>query len=167
MVNYNVKQKFIPFAVRSFHGNDSYDPDMYTESTEASEFDPNHQGAQPQLRVKGAYNLAPNSDVPDKTKDQIVYLENKPNGLTFVDAVKCNGLPGRTMHERAFYAKNGSLPTAENYPLAGAGHMKGKVKTNSTTFNSSSKKPNGTAGSRSETSDRLEREMKILLSVEL
>ena len=137
-----------------------YDLSDFSDLLEAEKYHPNHINAKPQLLLKDAFELSPDSDQPDATKDQMIYAENKTNGLMFVDSEKCFGVvEGSTLHERAYFVKNGSWPTAENYPIAGGSHREGVVKTNSSTYNSSSLKPDGTHQTRSITSERFKEEI--------
>jgi len=50
--------------------------------------------------------LNPNSDEPDKKKDQMIYIDQKPNGIMIVDSDKLDPkYPLFTMHEQAWMYK--------------------------------------------------------------
>ena len=134
----------------------------YSEGSQVSEYIPNHEDGKPKFRKKDAYKLSPESDQPDWKKDQIVYMENKKNGMTFVDSDKVKdpdlvrsgrfGIPPPTLHMRAFMLKKNILPKDLikaikdiGYPIAGGSVRSAQVKVEvrSATYNSDSRRQNG------------------------
>jgi hypothetical protein len=91
------------------------------------------------LLPPGMLELSPYSDIPDRRKDQMIYIEQKANGIMVVDSDKLlphfNG--SATMHELAWMFKNEwkNVPKDKNRPVAGLSCQRGVVRFNSSSFN--------------------------------
>ena len=88
-------------------------------------------------RVYGEFSLSPDSDVPDKKKDQVIYCYGNKQ-IVFVDSWKLESPKknGLSLHMQAWIIKNqGVLPTSDNYPVIGGAWIGGQLRWNSTTFN--------------------------------
>ena len=90
--------------------------------------------------VQAILRLNPDSDRPDRTKDQIIYIQRRSRGIMIVDSDKIRYKGGGSMHELAWMEKNPGKGLREikkirPCPVAGLGYQDGAVLPNSGTFN--------------------------------
>jgi len=100
--------------------------------------------------VQEMLRLNPDSDIPDRSKDQIIYIQRQSSGIMIVDSDKIMDkvrkgvfdLKKNSMHELAWMVKNPDkrfedLKKFRHCPVAGLGYKveDGEPKHNSGTFN--------------------------------
>ena len=90
--------------------------------------------------VQAILRLNPDSDRPDRNKDQIIYIQRRSRGIMIVDSDKIRHKGGGSMHELAWMEKNPGKGLREikgirHCPVAGLGYTGGELRNASTTFN--------------------------------